>query len=245
MSLLETAITGRVRRNSHAQVVDEIGRSIVSGEYGIGSTLPGDEELCARFGFSRTVLREAMKTLSAKNLVRPRAGVGTRVLDKSQWNLFDSDVLAWCFETGLDDDLLLHLAEMRAAFEPAAAALAARHATSADVAMLYDIAARLGDPAHDRVSIVKVDLEFHLAIARVSKNPFMLSISTLIEAALASTFKLSSPAAEPMLISECEANHRAIVDAIAAGDEAGTRRAMLHVIAVGVERTRRALRPAV
>ena len=239
--LLQTTIGGGRRGNSHAHVVGEIGRGIVSGIFEVGSILPGDEELCARFGFSRTVLREAMKTLAAKNLVQPKTRVGTKVLERNRWNLFDADVLIWRFEAGLDEGLLLDLGEMRAAFEPAAAAMAARRATQEDIDKLREIATRLGDPGHDRVSIARVDLEFHLAIADVSKNPFMRSVSSLIEAALAISFKLSSPASEPWKIQECSVNHMKIVDAIAARDEAATRAAMLFVIDVGVERTRKAL----
>ncbi|NKC50775.1 FadR family transcriptional regulator [Ochrobactrum cytisi] len=66
MGLLETAITGRKRHNSHAVVVGELGRGIVAGTIPAGSILPGDHELSLRFGVSRTVLREAMKTLAAK-----------------------------------------------------------------------------------------------------------------------------------------------------------------------------------
>ncbi|MBC8129052.1 MAG: FadR family transcriptional regulator, partial [Rhizobiaceae bacterium] len=190
--LLDETIGGRRRGNSHAHVVSELGRGIVSGAFAVGSTLPGDEELSARFGFSRTVLREAMKTLAAKSLVQPKARVGTRVLDRSRWNLFDADVLLWRFEAGLDEELLVDLSEMRSAFEPAASAMAARRASAEDVAALYEIAARLADPAHDKISIARVDLEFHIAIARASKNPFMQSVTNLIEAALAIAFKLSS-----------------------------------------------------
>ena len=242
--LLHTAITGGRPGNSHAHVVGELGRNIVSGVFEVGSILPGDEELCARFGFSRTVLREAMKTLAAKNLILSKARVGTRVLERSRWNLFDSDVLIWRFEVGLDEELVRDLAEMRAAFEPAAAAMAARRATPEDIEKLYEIARRLGDPGHDRVSIATVDLEFHLAIADVSKNPFMRSVSSLIEAALAISFKLSSPASDLDKIAECAANHLKIVDAIASRDEEATRQAMLHVIDVGVERARRTFGPA-
>ncbi|WP_102960867.1 FadR/GntR family transcriptional regulator [Mangrovicella endophytica] len=242
MGILEAAITGAPLRTSHAHVVGQLGRGIVSGEFGEGTILPGDEELSARFGVSRTVLREAMKTLAAKSLIQPKARVGTRVLERQNWNLFDGDVLRWRFESGLDEGLLIDLAEMRAAVEPAAAALAARHATAEDIEKLFSIARRFDDPAHDRVSIANVDLEFHLAIADVSKNPFMRSITSLIEAALAISFKLSSPASGQEMVAECAANHMRIVEAIAARDEAATRAAMLHVIDVGVERTRRALR---
>ena len=93
--LLETVITGANTRTSHAQVVNELGRAIVAGEFPVGTTLPGDADLAARFKVSRTVLRESMKTLAAKGLVVPRARIGTRVTPRAQWNLFDSDIEPW------------------------------------------------------------------------------------------------------------------------------------------------------
>ena len=77
--MLRNAISGPAARNSHAHVVHGIGLAIVSGQYPVGTMLPGDLELAEQFHVSRTVLREAMKTLSAKGMVLPRAGVGTRV----------------------------------------------------------------------------------------------------------------------------------------------------------------------
>ena len=109
--LLETVISGMNTRTSHAQVVNELGRSIIAGDYPVGATLPGDAELAARFKVSRTVLREAMKTLAAKGLVVPRARIGTRVTPNTQWNLFDSDILTWYFAVGVNEDFLLHLSE--------------------------------------------------------------------------------------------------------------------------------------
>lgn len=241
MGLLQTAIDGQRLRTSHAHVVSELGREIVTGVFPEGAILPGDGDLSARFGVSRTVLRESMKTLAAKSLVQPKARVGTRVLDRTSWNLFDADVLRWRFEAGVDEDFVLDLATMRAAFEPAAAALAAERATPEDIAKLYEIAGRLADPNHNRVSIANVDLEFHLAIADMSKNPFMRSMGSLIEAALAISFKLSSPASGPEKMAECASNHLRIVEAIEARDQEATRLAMLNVIDVGVERIRLAL----
>ena len=81
-----------------------------------------------------------------------------------------------------------------------------------------------------------------LSIARVSRNPFMRSISALIEAALAASFQLSSPASSTEKIAECAANHLRIVRAIAARDEPAARLAMENVIHVGVDRTMTALR---
>jgi DNA-binding FadR family transcriptional regulator len=239
--LLETTINGRKRRSNHATVVAGLGRGIVSGKFPEGSLLPGDTELSARFGVSRTVLREAMKTLSAKRLVEAKAKVGTRVLDSSSWNFFDADVLGWRFETSLDYEFIEHLAEMRTALEPAAAAAAALRATSDDIVSLYAIAAKFDNLNHTPESIANVDLEFHLAIARMSGNPFMRSASALIEAALAISFQLSSPAASPEMIDEVASNHLRIAHAIASRDPQKATSAMRHVIDVGKIRIRTSL----
>ncbi|GAA5541371.1 FadR family transcriptional regulator [Ochrobactrum soli] len=238
MGLLETAITGRKRHNSHAVVVGELGRGIVAGTIPEGSILPGDNELSLRFGVSRTVLREAMKTLAAKRLIEPKAKVGTRVLGHASWNFFDPDVLTWRFEAGFDEVFVDHLAEMRMALEPAAAAAAAERATSDEIVELYALAAKFDNPQHTPETIAKVDLEFHLAVARMSGNPFMRSVSGLIEAALAVSFQLSSPAASHEGIAECAANHLRIAHAIASRDPQKARAAMESVIKLGVERIR-------
>jgi DNA-binding FadR family transcriptional regulator len=241
LSLLETTISGRKRRSNHGHVVAELGRGIVSGKIRENSILPGDAELTARFGVSRTVLREAMKTLAAKRLVEAKAKVGTRVLDRAMWNFFDTDVLGWRVEAGLDFEFIEHLAEMRMALEPAAAAAAATRATSDDIVALYAIAARFDDLSHTPETIAKVDLEFHVAIARMSGNPFMRSASALIEAALAISFQLSSPAASPEKIDEVATNHLKIAHAIASRDPQKATAAMRHVITVGKQRIRAAI----
>jgi DNA-binding FadR family transcriptional regulator len=234
--LLETMMTGTVARTSHAQVVGELGRAIVAGEFPVGATLPGDADLEARFGVSRTVLREAMKTLAAKGLVVPRARIGTRVTAKSQWNLFDSDILTWHFAVGVDERFLVHLSEIRLGFEPHAAALAARHASEADINQMMLLAVAMGDPAHTPETLALADLRFHLSVIDAARNPFMRTVGSLIEAALAGIFKLSSPADDRGKIGDVAANHMRIVEEIRRRDEDGARRAMENVISVGRSR---------
>lgn len=243
MGLLENTITGRTTRTSHAHVVNEIGRAIVSGAFAVGEILPSDAELEARFQVSRTVLREAMKTLAAKGLVVARARIGTRVTEKTQWHLFDADLLTWHFDAGVSEEFLVHVCEIRLAFEPFAAALAAERATPEDVELLMGLAKDIGKPDHTAESLALADLRFHLALAEVSKNPFMRSVSSLIEAALVGTFKLSSPAADPVKIGEVSDSHRTIVEAIARHDAPAARQAMEQVILVGLDRVKLALAP--
>lgn len=234
--LLETMVSGAVAHTSHSQVVTELGKAIVSGEFPVGTTLPGDVELAARFGVSRTVLREAMKTLAAKGLIVPRARIGTRVTPKDHWNLFDGDILTWHFAVGVDKDFLLHLSDIRGGFEPHAAALAARHASEAEINQMMRLAVAMGDPDHTPETLALADLRFHLAVIEASHNPFMRTVGSLIEAALAGVFKLSSPIADRSKIGDVAANHMRIVEEIRRRDEDGARRAMENVIRVGRRR---------
>jgi len=241
MGLLETVISGERARNNHAHIVNALGRDIVSGAIPAGATLPGDAELMARFRVSRTVLREAMKTLAAKGLVVPRARIGTRVTERASWSLFDADILNWHFDSGIDEDFLVHISEIRLAFEPFAAGLAATHASAADVAQLARLAEALGGPHHTAESFALADLRFHLAITEASRNPFMRSVGNLIEAALVGVFKLSSPAADPAVMQRALKTHRVIVEAIRRRDAPAARQAMEAVILDGLERVRAAM----
>lgn len=239
---LETEISGRKTRTSHAQVVDELGREIISGHYAVGTTLPGDLELAQRFKVSRTVLREAMKTLAAKGLIVPRARIGTKVTPQNQWNLFDSDVLTWHFHKGVDSAFLQHLTEIRLAFEPFAAGLAAENADEQDVAELYRLADDMGDLSHTPGTLAVSDLKFHLAIAEASRNPFMRTVGSLIEAALVGIFRLSSPASGENRTAEVSASHRLIVDAIARRDREAAAHAMQNVIMAGRDRVTKVIK---
>lgn len=239
--VLEAAISGKRTRTSHSQVVDELGRAIIAGEYPVGATLPGDVDLAQRFKVSRTVLREAMKTLAAKGLIVPRARIGTRVTPKTQWNLFDSDVLSWHFDRGADQEFLDHLSEIRLAFEPFAASLAAQNATEDDIKELYRFAEEMGAAHHTPETLAVADLKFHLSIAEASRNPFMRTVGSLIEAALVGVFKLSSPAEAGSRREEVSEAHTQIVDAIAARDAEGAAEAMRKVILTGRNRVRSAI----
>ncbi|WP_157016423.1 FadR/GntR family transcriptional regulator [Mesorhizobium xinjiangense] len=236
MDLLRTAITGNVTRNNHAFVVHEIGKAIIKGDYEVGSLLPGDAELAERFDVSRTVLREAMKTLSAKGLVFARARIGTRVTERTKWNLFDADVLTWHFEAGVTEEFLGHLSEMRLSFEPFAARLAAKKAGGEDIRKLHALVDGMAAARSKEVFAV-ADLDFHLALLDASKNPFMYSVGNLIEAALVSAFKLSSPVEDDTHETSVR-QHRRIVKAIEAHNGDAAAAAMETVIIVGRDRVK-------
>src|SRR4051812_9835263 len=170
-------------RNVHSQVADRVGVSIVRGDVGVGETLPSEMQLCEMIDVSRTVVREAIRTLTGKGLVEARAKSGTRVRPPEQWNQLDPDVLRWQLETSDVDSYLAKLFQLRCAVEPAAAALAAIEATAADVARI-----RLGcdgmAAAKTNEDFVVADIAFHQAIYFATRNEYFWPIAQMFEITL-------------------------------------------------------------
>lgn len=233
---LIAALSGRnPARNLHSDVLWEMGFAIVSGQYAEGAILPSDSELLDRFGVSRTVLREALKTLAAKGLIEARARIGTRVLPRNRWNLFDADVLAWHFELGPDVRFLRSLAEVRIGIEIEAAALAAERRSDEEAGQLMAAVERMAG-AESPADFARFDLDFHKVVAEASGNPFMASISALVEMALTAAFTISSPVNEPEALVETVGVHRRIAEAIRDRDPGAARAAMRDAIAQGFDR---------
>jgi DNA-binding FadR family transcriptional regulator len=234
---LIAAISGRVApRNLHSRVLWQLGVAIVGGRYPEGSILPADSELLAEFAVSRTVLREALKTLAAKGMIEARARVGTRILPRRRWNLFDADVLAWHFETRPDLDFLRSLAEVRIGIELESAALACRRRTPEEAGRLMALADAMGE-ATTAEQFARADLAFHRAVAEAAGNPFMASISALVEVALTAVFIIGSPVEDEQKLAETCAAHQRIARAIDAGDADEARAAMRAVITDGFDRS--------
>lgn len=242
MSILKAAISGTPRRNNHAHVVNELGRAIVSGTYKTGENLPKDAELENRFNVSRTVLREAMKTLGAKGLIVARARVGTRVTDQSDWNFFDKDVLTWHMDAGFDQNFFAHLTDIRLSLEPFAAKLAAACILPKDARQLMQLCDDM-EQAADNEAFALADLQFHQILLRASGNPFMFSIGNIIEAALANAFKLSGPTASPAAQAKTVDLHRQIATAVTQGDGEAAQAAMQNAIAIGRDRVLNSVTP--
>jgi DNA-binding FadR family transcriptional regulator len=228
--------------SSQDQIASMLGSEILRGIHRPGDNLPPEPELMGRFHVSRTVLREVMKTLSAKGFILSKTRVGTRVRDPVYWSLFDADVLAWRVRIGLDDRFLVSLREIRRAVEPAAAALAARRRTSTNILRLRSCVRQMGRSGHTRQSFADADLDFHVEIGIASGNPLMRSLASVVEAALAASFSQSSAVDDPGEHENAVNGHAAIVDAIEARDEQAAIQAMLKVIDIGAQRIEKARR---
>ena len=79
------------RKNLSWVLAEKLAQQILNGEYAPGSILPGEIELGEQFGVSRTAVREAVKTLTAKGMLLPRPRIGTRVMPQSNWNFLHKE----------------------------------------------------------------------------------------------------------------------------------------------------------
>ncbi|WP_426285478.1 FadR/GntR family transcriptional regulator [Luteibacter sp. E-22] len=205
------ALKAASARNLHAQVIEDIGGSIVGGVLRPGDALPGESQLAGQMEVSRTVLREALKVLASKGLIETRQKTGMRVRDPSYWNHLDADVLAWRCATMPTDDFVEKLVEMREIIEPAAVMAAARRR---DPAQLETIAEALEamEEAEDLDTWAEADLRFHEAVLAATNNELLSSLFAVIETALATFFVMSARNAKNFKYSLPQ--HRAVYEAI-------------------------------
>src|ERR1700736_3304425 len=113
-------------QNLTYSIAHNLGVAIVTGVYTSDNPIPIEADLCRQYSASRSVLREAVKMLTAKGLLGSRPRLGTWVQPEEKWNLLDPDVLGWLLERKFSPALLIEFTEIRLAMEPGAAALAAR-----------------------------------------------------------------------------------------------------------------------
>ncbi|WP_029012630.1 FadR/GntR family transcriptional regulator [Niveispirillum irakense] len=211
-------------RNFTFGILQQLGQEIVTGAYGRSNPFPTEAELCKRLGASRSVLREAVKMLTAKGLLRARPRQGTWVEPEENWNLLDPDVLRWLMERKFSAQLLLEFTQIRLAMEPMAAALAARHADVAAKAKIRQAMERMKAADKGEDDPLTSDIAFHVAILEASGNRFYAQLRDIIEAALRTSIQLTNRRKGVRLASV--ADHQKVADAIFGGDIEGARQSM-------------------
>src|SRR5262249_40351542 len=149
---------------------------------------------------SRTVVREAIKVLAAKGLIVSRPKTGTQVRERRYWHMLDPDVLAWRLEAEPGDDFYRNIFEARRLIEPAVAALAATHATDAEVAELETTFARMEESAgSNREAYVEADVRFHELILADCHNELLTHLGSTLRGVFRASFTRTQDIAEQTL----------------------------------------------
>jgi GntR family galactonate operon transcriptional repressor len=220
---------GTQARGLHGQLVQQLGRMIVVGELGADRPLV-PEEIGRRFEVSRTVVRESLRVLEAKGMVTARPNVGTRIRPVPEWNLLDPDVIEWRASGLQGVDQCRELAELRCAFEPLAAQLAAGRLSEPAQARLAELASVLKQAAAlgDQAAYAKADSEFHALLVAECPNRMVEHLARVVSGA-AESAGIRRRSCGPMSDANA-ASHMRLADEILAGDgvtAASVMRAML------------------
>ena len=212
------------------EAIGQIKAMIMAGELRPGDRLPPEKELSERLGLSRSSLREAVKALEIIRVLDVRRGDGTYVTSLRPEILLGA--LSFVADVQQDSSVL-QLFAVRRILEPEAAALATGNASPGDAARLRSLLDQVGadTPVDD---LVAHDVVFHRSLCELSGNGYLTS---LLDSLSGSTLRarvwrgLTEQGAVERTLTE----HRAIVDAVEAGD-AGLVRALVtvHVSGVGL-----------
>lgn len=161
-----------VQRNPRLsdKVAGDILESIKSGQLEPGRRLPSERELAEQFGVSRTVIREAVRSLAAKGVLVVRSGSGVHVAAVDAASVSEQMSL---FLSGRGSVEYRKIHEVRTALEIQTARLAAERATDDDLAELRERCERMLGLTDSEAASVE-DVEFHRAVAHATHNELFL-----------------------------------------------------------------------
>lgn len=170
----------------------ELGVRVVRGDWQAGEVLPREADMIVALRVSRSVVREALRVLSAKGMVRSRTSDGTRVTPRSAWRLLDPDVIDWRIRAGDTRSLLEDMLKLRLVMEPGLAFEATRladPATREAVRLAWEAKVRvfnIADGTHQerRDAFIETDLAFHKALLSILGSELLGQLFAIIDAAL-------------------------------------------------------------
>ena len=193
-----------VRRNAAESVFEDLRSAIESGELPIGVKLPPEAALAERYGVSRSVIREALRSSQTLGLTETKTGSGTVVVSSHpsppNYGKFSAR----------------DLVEARPYIEVPAAGWAARRRSDAQLADLTRIIDEM-EGETDPARWVRLDTQFHLGIAQASGNAVFATIVAAIRGALSMQSRMLN-ASIPERRTASNREHRKVLDAIATGD---------------------------
>src|SRR3954469_18428883 len=158
-------------RRLYRQIADQIARLVERGEYRPGARLPPERDLARQLGVSRPSVREALIALEVEGYVEVRIGSGVYVIERT--------AAGTTLDPLPEDSGPFELIRARWLIEAECAALAARHATRAQVRAIETALDRM-EAERSQGAPLDADRGFHLSIAEASGNSALaLVVKTL------------------------------------------------------------------
>lgn len=227
MSLMSVqgSLPDRARFVTRDELAHELENEIIEGRQPVGSKLPSERQLADRYGVSRPVVREALRSLVERRLVEIHPGRGAFVRGAQSSDAVSQMSVFFRRRQVTARDLV----EARSMLECGAASLAAERAEQSDLESMKLALAEL-ERSVDVVDQVQWDLTFHYAVTRASRNPvvesmFAAVVQPMVELMLRSLI-------DPDVRKEALGLHHEILEAITAQDSGRARIAMARHIGV-------------
>lgn len=197
-------------------VVEQLIRQIESGVAAPGSRLPAEAEMCRQFAVSRTVVREAVARLKADQLVETQPGLGLFVVRRPP----GQGVLKLRAPEGSTVERARELLEFRAGLETEAARLAALRRTDDDIVAMRGALTLIDETERAGGNGGAEDLDFHMTIARASKNGYIVQVLQFLSGSLRDAISHSRvvTARRREHVVAAQREHALVVEAIVAGD---------------------------
>lgn len=201
---------------------------ITDGALRPGDQLPGHRDLAAEFGVSLGSAREAISMLVGDGLIETRAGRGTFVAEPSRLPLS----AAGAPHGDVTREEIEELIEARELLGLSIVAMAAERASAEQIARLREAVERMQEAVSDADLYPEADVGFHLALAEAAGNRFLVKAVEDIRELLRRDIELSAGAGIRRFgsLQYSVDSHRALVDAIEAGDPDAARRVLFDIM---------------
>lgn len=209
------------------QVVDDLRQRIINARLRPGVPLPSERELCDHYDVSRTVIREAVKVLEAKGILRSVPGSGILVAEPDLAAVADSVQLFMRQGTSLRYE---QLHEVRLSLETAVAGLSAKVASHEAINMLYTLCDELEAAEGNLIEASKIDFDFHRKIAEITGNELFVMLFDVLGSGLMET-RVATFAMDGARFKIVARAHRKIVEGIESKDPKNAIDAMLEHLA--------------
>ncbi|HVW18314.1 MAG TPA: FadR/GntR family transcriptional regulator [Solirubrobacteraceae bacterium] len=206
-------------------LADKMLDAILSGHFAVGDILPSERALCAQFGVSRTVVREAIRSLSTRGLVRVQSGRGVEVMPVDNAPMAEAMSILVRGTPGID---FAKVHEVRTMLETHVAGVAASRATAADIEALERVVDEMAAAKDETEHKSELDIQFHRLLATAAHNELYIVLLDSLGSVLVTSRRrtLRLPHDHEAWVAE----HAAIVAAVRAEDPAAARAAMeLHL----------------
>jgi DNA-binding FadR family transcriptional regulator len=206
------------------RVIRQLTRLIEEGVLGPGDQLPSERELSEELQVSRGTVREAVQFLQTLGLLEIRHGSGTFVRPAADPSALRDEWRDWTIRHA---ERIHDLLEIRKALEPFAAELAAKRAGEADVAAMEEALEEM-QPAVDSpdvTTLIQADLAFHHALCAAAGNAALSEFADALgEQLVRERGTIWNLPGRP---ARSQVEHRAIFEAVRAGDNRRARKAVL------------------